>query len=231
MTVEQIATSVIIVLVAFLIIKHLWKKDIKIDLHLKGKIHFVRGYLVSLIQKMTLTSAVAITVVLFLFIPDKFTFAVTLGFCLFIFDLTFKKLVGRVIILIPNFNKEDVKIFQITETRLRDYNIIDRSGQKATLQWWFNSKEGRVFIADDLNPKTNTIVVNPICCSLDFARNYKENAEIIIKKANSYLHQLILAKSRIKHDVKLEAINLLEALSDIDQYDIDKEDTEKEEDL
>ena len=169
-------------------------------------------------RSFSLTVAIAISFILFIFSPDKFYF--------FIFAIIFtttiyyamQKIANLKHILTIDFRNNRISLHQMSQKRFNEYSIIDEAGKPATINYKLYGKKAEIIIADGIKGKK--IIVNPITSNIEFVRNYKDASMKIKQKLNKTLNELIDLKAKLRYETLLKSVELLERVSVVDKLDI-----------
>ena len=184
----------------------------------KGFGKYVRAKFDELKRSFTITAAIGLAFILFIFSPDKFYFIIFTAF----FTLTIYHAMQRIAnlkhILTIDFRKNRLGLYQMSQKRFNEYEIIDEAGLPATINYRLMGKKAEIIIADGIKGKR--IIVNPITSNIEFVRNYKKVAMDLKEKMNQTLNEMIDLKAKLRYETLLKSVELLERVSVVDKMNI-----------
>ena len=205
---------VLVVVIGYMIF--LWKKEgvegIKsIPVSVKEKIKDLK-------HTFNMTVAIAISIVLFIFSPDKFYFFIFVIFFTATIYYAMQKIANLRHILTIDFKNNRIGLYQMSQKRFNEYEIIDEAGKPAMINYKLYGKRTEIIIADGM--KGRKIIVNPITSNIEFVRNYKDAAMKIKEKLNKTLNEMMDLKAKLRYETLLKSVELLERVSVVDKLDI-----------
>ena len=213
---------VLLVVIGYMIF--LWKKEgVEGIKSIPGSI---KERIRNLKHTFNITIAIAISIILFIFSPDKFYF--------FIFAIIFtatiyyamQKIANLKHILTIDFRNNRVGLYQMSQKRFNEYDIIDEAGKPATINYKLYGRKAEIIIADGM--KGRKIIVNPTTSNIEFVRDYKDAAMNIKKKLNETLNKLVDIKAKLRYETLLKSVELLEKVSVVDKLNIPLEESNGE---
>jgi len=165
-----------------------------------------------------LAMAIGLTMILFIFAPDKFYYFLFTGFFALVIYHAMRRIANLKHILTIDFATNRLGLYQMSQKRFNSYDIIDETGRAASVNYRMYGKKAEVIIADGIKGKR--IIVNPIVSNIEFARNYKDTAMRLKEKLNEMQNQLFDMKAKYHYEVMLKATELLERLSVVDKINL-----------
>jgi len=169
-------------------------------------------------RSFTLSVAIAITFILFIFSPDKFYFFIFAIFFTATIYYAMQKIANLRHILTIDFKNNRIGLYQMSQKRFNEYEIIDEAGKPAMINYKLYGKRAEIIIADGM--KGRKIIVNPITSNIEFVRNYKDAAMNIKEKLNKTLNEMMDLKAKLRYETLLKSVELLERVSVVDKLDI-----------
>lgn len=169
-------------------------------------------------RSFTLSVAIAISFILFIFSPDKFYFFIFVIFFTATIYYAMQKIANLRHILTIDFKNNRIGLYQMSQKRFNEYEIIDEAGKPAMINYKLYGKRTEIIIADGM--KGRKIIVNPITSNIEFVRNYKDAAMKIKEKLNKTLNEMMDLKAKLRYETLLKSVELLERVSVVDKLDI-----------
>jgi len=184
----------------------------------RESVNYARAKFDELKRGFTLTAAAGLSIVLFMFAPDKFYFIVFAAFFTATIYHAMQRIANLKHILTIDFRKNRLGLYQMSQKRFNEYEIIDEAGLPATINYRLMGKKAEIIIADGIKGKR--IIVNPITSNIEFVRNYKKVAMDLKEKMNQTLNEMIDLKAKLRYETLLKSVELLERVSVVDKMDI-----------
>lgn len=213
---------VLLVIIGYMIF--LWKKEgVEGIKSIPGS---VKEKIKDLKHTFNMTVAIAISIILFIFSPDKFYFFIFAIFFTATIYYAMQKIANLRHILTIDFKNNRIGLYQMSQKRFNEYEIIDEAGKPAMINYKLYGKRAEIIIADGM--KGRKIIVNPITSNIEFVRNYKDAAMEIKKKLNKTLNEMVNLKAKLRYETLLKSVELLERVSVVDKLDIPLEESNGE---
>jgi len=213
---------VLLVVIGYMIF--LWKKEgVEGIKSIPGS---VKEKIKDLKHTFNMTVAIALSIILFIFSPDKFYFFIFAIFFTATIYYAMQKIANLKHILTIDFKNNKLGLYQMSQKRFNEYEIIDEAGKPAMINYKLYGKKTEIIIADGM--KGRKIIVNPITSNIEFVRNYKDAAMKIKEKLNKTLNEMVNLKAKLRYETLLKSVELLERVSVVDKLDIPLEESNGE---